>query len=146
MAEKKTTKTKKEEIMEGEDAELEAAADKFLAEADDLIEPFTLIELPPEGAPKKKSTKKSSRSKAKDAADSAEAAPEKTPEEVLAALLEKGKKTGQLTNKELEVLANSEKALSDYINIIRAERAAASAQDDLRSYAENMRNKKGYGG
>ena len=31
-------------------------------------------------------------------------APEKTPEEVLAGLLEKGKKTGQLTNKELAVL------------------------------------------
>jgi len=45
-----------------------------------------------------------------------------------------------------EVLANGEKALHDYINIIRAERAAANAEDDLRSFAEKMRNEKGYGG
>ena len=45
-----------------------------------------------------------------------------------------------------EVLANGEKALSDYIDTIRAERAAADAEDDLRSLAENLRNKKGYGG
>ena len=82
---------------------LEAAADKFLAaaEADDPVtEPFTLIEIPPE-APKKKPAKKSSKSKAKEAEPEV---PEKTPEEVLASLLEKGKKAGQLTNKELEVL------------------------------------------
>ena len=80
MAEKKT-RTKKEELIEGENAELEAAADKLLAEADDLTEPFTLIELPPESAAKKKSAKKSAKSKSKDAAASAEGAPEKSPEE-----------------------------------------------------------------
>ena len=77
MAEKKTTKTKKEAVLEGENAALEAAADELLAAAEmsepekkpakkktakpkkapeeeplpeDMIEPFTLIELPPEGA------------------------------------------------------------------------------------------------
>ena len=44
-----------------------------------------------------------------------------------------------------EVLSNGKKALSDYINIIRGEREAQSAQD-LRAYAEQIRNKKGYGG
>ncbi|MBR1660320.1 MAG: RNA polymerase sigma factor RpoD, partial [Oscillospiraceae bacterium] len=59
-------------------------------------EPFTLIELPPESAVKKKKSGK------KD--DKHPPEPEKSPEEVLAALLEKGKKNGQLTNKELMVL------------------------------------------
>ncbi len=45
-----------------------------------------------------------------------------------------------------EVLANGAKALDDYIEIIRSERAAAAAGDDLRSFAEQLRNKKGYGG
>ncbi len=87
-------------------AALEEMANKLLAEADggDYTEPFTLIELPPENAPKKKSSsRKSSKSKAKEPEQDPEIA-DKTPEEVLNALLEKGKKAGQLTNKELEVL------------------------------------------
>ena len=64
----------------------------------ETAEPFTLIELPPESATKKRSGKKSD----KHAAEPPQ--PEKSPEEVLAALLEKGKKSGQLTNKELMVL------------------------------------------
>ena len=68
-------------------------------EADELLEPFTLIELPPESEEKKHPQKKA---KAEEPEQSE--APEKTPEEILAALLEKGKKAGQLTNKELEVL------------------------------------------
>ncbi|MBE6913924.1 MAG: RNA polymerase sigma factor RpoD [Ruminococcaceae bacterium] len=62
-----------------------------------------MIEIPPENAGKKKSTRKSSKSKAKEAEQDPELT-DKTPEEILAALLEKGKKAGQLTNKELEVL------------------------------------------
>ena len=38
------------------------------------------------------------------------------------------------------------KALSDYIGIIRAEHGKRTAGDDLRAYAETIRNKKGYGG
>ncbi len=95
MAERKKKKT---EIPEGENGDLEAAADKLLAEADE-IEPFTLIEMPPESTAKKKSTKKGGKGK-----NGEEGASEKTPEEVLNALMEKGKKSGQLTNKELEVL------------------------------------------
>ncbi len=95
MAERKKKKT---EIPEGENVDLEAAADKLLAEADE-IEPFTLIEMPPESTAKKKSTKKGGKGK-----NGEEGASEKTPEEVLNALMEKGKKSGQLTNKELEVL------------------------------------------
>ena len=64
----------------------------------ETAEPFTLIELPPESAARKKSGKKSDKRAAEPPA------PEKSPEEVLAALLEKGKKAGQLTNKELMVL------------------------------------------
>ena len=84
--------------------DLEALADQILAEAGDIpeTEPFTLIELPPENAGKKKS-RKSAKAKAKQDEQNADIA-DKTPEEVLNALLEKGKKAGQLTNKELEVL------------------------------------------
>ena len=98
MAEKK----KKTDLYDEQDPkELEAIANEILSEGADALdtEPFTLIELPPEGSGRKKPKK----SKGKQA----EADPdvvEKTPEEVLNALLEKGKKTGQLTNKELEVL------------------------------------------
>ncbi|MGN1001887.1 MAG: DNA primase [Oscillospiraceae bacterium] len=45
-----------------------------------------------------------------------------------------------------EVLANGRKALADYIKIIRTEKQAASAESDLRAFAEQMRNQKGYGG
>lgn len=45
-----------------------------------------------------------------------------------------------------EVLTNGKKALEDYIEIIKSEREAATAGDDLRAFAEKMRNKKGYGG
>ena len=101
MAEKKKYS---EDIEAREQQELEAMADKLLAEAGDIpeTEPFTLIELPPESAGKKKS-KKSAKSREKQPEAVPEAA-EKSPEEVLNALLEKGKKAGQLTNKELEIL------------------------------------------
>ena len=60
-----------------------------------------------------------------------------TPEEVdhITALLQKP-----------EVLSNGSRALADYIGIIRAQRQSLTAKDDLRSYAETIRNKKGYGG
>ena len=45
-----------------------------------------------------------------------------------------------------EVLANSAKALSDYIETIKSEKQNSIAQDDLLAFAQNMRNKKGYGG
>ena len=97
-------KKQAESIDVPESKELEALADQILAGAGDLPEeePFTLIELPPESAGRKKS-KKSGKAKEKPAEPNPELA-EKSPEEVLAALLEKGKKAGQLTNKELEVL------------------------------------------
>ena len=97
MAEKK-----KNDVMTGENADLEAQADALLAAADggDTV-PFTLIEMPPEKTEKKKTARKSAKT-AKESA--APAHPEKAPEEVLNELLEKGKKQGQLTNKELEVL------------------------------------------
>ena len=97
MAEKK-----KNDVMTGENAELEAQADALLATADggDTV-PFTLIEMPPEKTEKKKTARKSAKTAKEPAAP---AHPEKAPEEVLNELLEKGKKAGQLTNKELEVL------------------------------------------
>ncbi len=60
--------------------------------------PFTMIELPPESVQKKKN-KKADKENGKNAQGET-----KSAEEVLNSLLEKGKKTGQLTNKELEVL------------------------------------------
>ena len=45
-----------------------------------------------------------------------------------------------------EVLSNGQKALGDYINIIKTEKQNFSAEDDLRAFAEQMRNRKGYGG
>ena len=45
-----------------------------------------------------------------------------------------------------EVLSNGQKALGDYINIIKTEKQNSSAEDDLRAFAEQMRNRKGYGG
>ena len=45
-----------------------------------------------------------------------------------------------------EVLANGKKALDDYINIIKTEKQNSSAEDDLLAFAEQMRNRKGYGG
>ena len=45
-----------------------------------------------------------------------------------------------------EVLSNGHKALGDYINIIRTEKQNSSAEGDLRAFAEQMRNRKGYGG
>ena len=45
-----------------------------------------------------------------------------------------------------EVLSNGRKALEDYIGIIRAQRESLNAEDDLRAYAESIRNKKRYGG
>ena len=97
MAEKK-----KNDVITGENADLEAQADALLAAADggDTV-PFTLIEMPPEKTEKKKTARKSAKTAKEPAAP---AHPEKAPEEVLNELLEKGKKAGQLTNKELEVL------------------------------------------
>ncbi len=45
-----------------------------------------------------------------------------------------------------EVLSNSDRALSDYIGIIRAEQSARTDSDDLRERAERLRKTKGYGG
>ncbi len=45
-----------------------------------------------------------------------------------------------------EVLSNGQAALADYIGIIRAQRESLNAEDDLRAYAESIRNKKRYGG
>ena len=104
MAEKKKTENAQgltPEAQEPDAAALEAMADKLLAEGEAQAEPFTLIELPPERLEKKKPAKKS-KGKAEEP-EHPELA-DKNPEEVLAALLEKGKKAGQLTNKELEVL------------------------------------------
>ena len=97
MAEKK-----KNDVMTGKNADLDAQADALLAAADggDTV-PFTLIEMPPEKTEKKKTARKSAKTAKEPAAP---AHPETAPEEVLNELLEKGKKAGQLTNKELEVL------------------------------------------
>ena len=93
MAEKK----KNEEQFEGlSEKELSAIADTILAEGNANTD-YIDIEQPPV----KKPAKKSSKPKAKEAEPEV---PDKTPEEILSALLEKGKKAGQLTNKELEVL------------------------------------------
>ena len=100
MADKKKN-AESAEVKEQQD--LEALADQFLAEAGDTTEePFTLIEFPPENSGKKKA-KKQPKSKVKPPEPASDIA-DKSPEEVLNALLEKGKKAGQLTNKELEVL------------------------------------------
>ena len=45
-----------------------------------------------------------------------------------------------------EVLANSRLALKDYIDTIKSERSSRLAQDDLRALAQQLRNKKRYGG
>ena len=104
-------KKNNEDLSQLSEKELKEMADKLLAEADanspedekdglsvdDYIETFTLIEMAPEG---KKRSKKSSKSKNKPAMDITG----KTPEEVLNMLLEKGKKSGTLSNKELSVL------------------------------------------
>ncbi len=109
-------KIKNEDLSNLSEKELKEMADKLLAEAeaeskaadstdkgdslsvDDYIEEFTLIEMAPAGA---KKSRKKSKSKAKPSAMDISG---KTPEEVLNMLLEKGKKSGTLSNKELEVL------------------------------------------
>ncbi len=99
MAEKKK---RTDVIDEQERKELEQIANDILSEGGSVeTEPFTLIEIPPEGG--KKKAKRGTKAKAKQPEQNSDV-PEKTPEEVLNALLEKGKKAGQLTNKELEVL------------------------------------------
>ena len=90
-------------LAEADAATLKTAADKLL-EADDLTDAAALIASTVEETGRKKAAKKSGKTKAKAAKEAEPAAPESTPEEVLSALLEKGKKAGQLTNKELEVL------------------------------------------
>ena len=94
MAEKK----KNDELQEYSAQELKEMADQLLAEAEEQESAAEIREEAP--APKsraKRSSKKSSKSKEAETAG-------KAPEEVLAELLEKGKKVGQLTNKELEIL------------------------------------------
>ncbi len=60
-----------------------------------------------------------------------------TPEEIdhITAMLQKP-----------EVLASGRKAMADYIGVIRTERESAASTEDLRAFAEKLRNKKGYGG
>lgn len=45
-----------------------------------------------------------------------------------------------------EVLANGARALSDYIKIIRAESCAGAGAQDLRAFANQLKEQKGYGG
>ena len=105
-------KMKNEDLSNLSEKELKEMADALLAEAeepaaeekgsrsvDDYIEEFTLIEMAPAGA-KKSRSKKKSKAKSSPAMDIAG----KSAEEVLNMLLEKGKKSGTLSNKELEVL------------------------------------------
>ena len=62
------------------------------------VQPFTLIEVPPQSQSRKRSKKSAKESKEQQPLDP------KVVEDTLNALMEKGKKSGQLTNKELEVL------------------------------------------
>ncbi len=59
-----------------------------------------------------------------------------------------GEEISHLTNilQKPEVLSNSRQALSDYIETIKNEKSSVSAEDDLRAFAQQMRNKKRYGG
>jgi len=66
---------------------------------EEMIELETEEILEETASPKKKTTRKTTKGKAK-----AEEVPAKSAEEVLAELLEKGKKKGEITNKELEIL------------------------------------------
>ncbi len=108
-------KNMNEELANLSEEELNAMADQLLADAetgvsaeekeesrsvDDYIEEFTLIEMAPAGAKKSRSKSKKSKAKAAPAIDITG----KSAEEVLNMLLEKGKKSGTLSNKELEVL------------------------------------------
>ena len=45
-----------------------------------------------------------------------------------------------------ETLSNGRQAMDDYIDIIKQERQKQLAQGDLRLFAEQIRNRKGYGG
>ena len=45
-----------------------------------------------------------------------------------------------------ETRTNAAQAMHDYINIIKTENNSRRAQDDLRLFAEQLRNRKGYGG
>ncbi len=91
MAEKKDINM---ELSELSSQELKEMADAILAQADSEA---PAEEAPPAAAPRAKKSRKSSKAKEAEA-------PVKSPAEILAELLEKGKKAGQLTNKELEVL------------------------------------------
>ncbi len=109
-------KIKNEDLSNLSAKELKAMADKLLAEddakanadsdkgdslsVDDYIEEFTLIEMAPAGAKKSRAKSKKSKTKTAPAMDISG----KSAEEVLTMLLEKGKKSGTLSNKELEVL------------------------------------------
>ena len=109
-------KNMNEELANLSEEELSAMADKLLAEAedaapaaeeeeasrsvDDYIEEFTLIEMAPAGEKKTRGKSKKSKSKSAPVIDITG----KSAEEVMNALLEKGKKSGTLSNKELEVL------------------------------------------
>ncbi len=107
-------KNMNEELANLSEKELNEMADALLAEAeetapaaeeavrsvDDYIEEFTLIEMAPAGEKKTRSKSKKSKSKSAPVIDITG----KSAEEVMNALLEKGKKSGTLSNKELEVL------------------------------------------
>ena len=108
-------KNMNEDLANLSEKELSAMADALLAEAedttpaaeeestrsvDDYIEEFTLIEMAPAGEKKTRSKSKKSKSKSAPIIDITG----KSAEEVMNALLEKGKKSGTLSNKELEVL------------------------------------------
>ena len=106
-------KNMNEELANLSEEELGAMADALLAKADenapaeestrsvdDYIEEFTLIEMAPASEKKTRSKSKKGKSKAAPVIDISG----KSAEEVMNALLEKGKKSGTLSNKELEVL------------------------------------------
>ncbi len=108
-------KNMNEELANLSEEELNAMADALLAKAeetapaaeeetvrsvDDYIEEFTLIEMAPAGEKKTRSKSKKNKSKTAPIIDITG----KSAEEVMNALLEKGKKSGTLSNKELEVL------------------------------------------
>ena len=89
--------------------------------------PFTMIEMPPESAGKKSPKKKKKEVKPQ------VPVPQGTPEEVLAGLLEKGKKAGQLTNKELSVLESlnlDSEAMDKFYEQIEAAGIETVIEDD----------------
>ena len=93
-------KNKYDEMSNYSSKELNDMAKEFLAKADEENEKKSAAEA--EAAPKSSRTRARSAKKAPKAKEAE--APARPPEEILHELLEKGKKAGKLTNKELEVL------------------------------------------